>query len=85
MEKAREWARTKEGQKRDQQLGLATSADQHTAEEMIDRYIRTILPRKSLKKKFLSHQRAQLSWWKKTPGRHQAIAPHACAYVRMPR
>lgn len=62
---ARTFAAKKEGELRLRKYGMATAADHHTAEEMIDRYIATIQKTKSHKKKFLRQQTRQLLWWKK--------------------
>jgi len=49
------------------------AAREHTAGEMIDRYMRDVLPVKSEKKRYIESQRAQLIWWKKHIGNYQLI------------
>lgn len=61
---ARKFVAIQENKLRQQHYGLSSPADNHTAEEMIDRYLKTIHKTKSNKKNFLSKQRQQLAWWR---------------------
>lgn len=67
-EKARAWAVKTEAEMLDGRAGMATRADQHTASEMIDRYIDKVLPFKTKKKRYIRQQTQQLLWWKSRIG-----------------
>lgn len=64
MRRAREWAATEESKMRDGRYGLAAPADQHTVGELVDRYIRNVLPTRSRKKRYLAQVERQLLWWR---------------------
>lgn len=63
--KAKLWAEETEVAIRDGRHFKTTEAKKHTLGELIDRYIRDVLP---LKSKVEEHQKAQLLWWKEQIG-----------------
>lgn len=68
MAKAREWAVKTERDMMEGRVGLASTADQHNAGEMIDRYLEKVLPFKTKKKRYIRQQTQQLLWWKSRIG-----------------
>ncbi len=65
--KAKRWAEETEAAIRDGRYFKTTEARKHTLGDLIDRYIRDVLPSKS---KVEEHQKAQLLWWKSQIGHH---------------
>lgn len=70
---AKSWAAQVEADMRAGRYTSDAAAREHTAGEMIDRYLRDVLPVKSEKKRYTQSQRAQLIWWKKRIGDYQLI------------
>jgi integrase len=62
---AKKWAQATEAAIREGRHFKTTEAKKHTLAELIDRYIKDVLP---LKPKSLNKQRAQLLWWRKQIG-----------------
>ena len=60
---ARDWANTLESDMRAGRYGADVVARKRTADEMIQRYIDTVLESKSTKAGFIAAQRQQLTWW----------------------
>src|ERR1700690_405282 len=63
--KMKHWIQNKESAIREGRGFKTTEAKQHTLGELIDRYIRDVLP---TKKKSEQKQASQLTWWKKQIG-----------------
>ena len=63
---ARRWAQQTEAAIREGRHFKTTEAKRHTVEELIDRYIRDVIPQK--KPNTQGTQKAQLQWWKKQIG-----------------
>ncbi len=63
MAEARQWAAKKESEINSGKYQLTTSADQHTVGEMIAQYLKTVLPNKSRKPRYIKQQKNQLGWW----------------------
>jgi integrase len=63
---ARRWAQQTEAAIREGRHFRTTEAKKHTVEELIDRYIRDVMPQK--KRNTQGTQKAQLQWWKKQIG-----------------
>jgi hypothetical protein len=63
---ARRWAQQTEAAIREGRHFKTTEAKKHTVEELIDRYIRDLIPQK--KRTSQGTQKAQLQWWKKQIG-----------------
>lgn len=70
---ARAWAARVEADMRAGRYLSDAAAREHTAGEMIDRYLRDILPLKSDKKRYIEAQKAQLLWWKHRLGDYRLI------------
>ena len=64
---ARKWAQVTEAAVLEGRHFKVTEAKRHTLAEMIDRYVREVLPRKS--KSSIYMQTQQLSWWKDQIGK----------------
>lgn len=64
---AKRWAQDVESAIRDGRHFKTTEAKKHTLGELVDRYIRDVLPHKEKSKK---KQTAQLLWWKEQIGSH---------------
>ena len=62
------WAARVESEIREQRYFLHETAKRHSIAEMIDRYIETVLFKKSKKKRYIEQQHKQLMWWKKQLG-----------------
>ena len=62
---AKKWAQDTESAIRDGRHFKTTEAKRHTVDEMIDRYIATVLPSKGSQR---SNQKSQLIWWKERIG-----------------
>jgi len=62
---AKKWAQDIESAIRDGRHFKTVEAKRHTFEEMIDRYIKSILPTKGAQK---TNQKTQLEWWKSRLG-----------------
>ena len=73
MRDAKAWAAQVEADMHGGRYTSDAAAREHTAGEMIDRYIQYILPMKSKKKRYIDAQRSQLNWWKKEIGDYQLI------------
>ena len=65
---ARKWAQVTEAAVLEGRHFKITEAKRHTLAEMIDRYVREVLPRKSQSSIYMQTQ--QLSWWKDQIGTH---------------
>lgn len=63
MASARAWAAQEETRLRERRHGLNASPNEHTAGQMIDRYISKVLPRISTKKRYVQQVERQLLWW----------------------
>lgn len=61
---ARLWIQKTEAAIREGRHFKTAEAKRHTLAELIDRYIKEILPRKASKSKFSTNQSQQLNWWK---------------------
>lgn len=79
--KMKEWIQNTESAMREKRHFKTTEARKHTLGELIDRYIRDILP---TKKKSEQKQSAQLTWWKQQIGYHllSEITPSMIAEQR---
>jgi len=75
---AKEWAKKTESEMREGRYFKQHEAQRHTVAEMIDRYLRDVLPLKS--KASIYAQTIQLTWWKERIG-HLAIADVTPAVV----
>ncbi len=64
--KARKWAKQTEVAIEDGKHFVKTEAKKHTFGEMIDRYLKQVMPRKSPGQQ--NHQTHQLNWWKSQLG-----------------
>lgn len=64
---AHKWAQQTESAIREGRHFKTIESKRHTVEEMIDRYIRSVLPTKGSQKE---NQKPQLEWWKKRIGRY---------------
>jgi len=62
---AKKWAQDVESAIRDGRHFKTVEAKRHTVEEMVDRYIKTVLPTKGAQK---ANQKTQLEWWKSRLG-----------------
>ncbi|MBF8251318.1 MAG: integrase family protein, partial [Deltaproteobacteria bacterium] len=62
---ANKWAQQTEAAIREGRHFKTVEAKRHTVEEMIDRYIKSVLPTKGSQKE---NQKTQLEWWKKQIG-----------------
>jgi integrase len=67
--KAKRWEEKTKTEIREGRYFEKTEAERHTFAEMIDRYVKQRLPRKSESQQ--SHQGAQLKWWKAKLGHHR--------------
>lgn len=78
------WVAQVEGDMRYGRYHSDVGAHEHTAGEMIDRYIRDVLPVKSQKPRYIAGQKAQLLWWKKRIGEYRLIrvTPYLMAECR---
>lgn len=65
---AQKWAQDTESAIRNGKYFRTSEAQRHTVGELVDRYIRDVLPRKP---KSETKQRAQLLWWKARIGQHR--------------
>ena len=65
---ARLWIQKTEAAMREGRHFKTAEAKRHTLAELIDRYIKEILPRKALESKFSTNQSQQLNWWKEQLG-----------------
>ena len=68
MASARAWAAQEETRMRERRHGLNTSPNEHTAGEMIDRYLAKVLPRISTKPRYIRQVKQQLLWWRQRIG-----------------
>lgn len=66
--KAKEWAKSTEAAIREGRHFKTAEAKRHTFGELVDRYIRDVLPRKSEVTR--DHQAMQLGWWKDQIGEY---------------
>lgn len=62
LSKAKEWAKSTEAAIKEGRHFKTAEAKKHTLGDMIDRYIRSVLPQKSASSR--THQEQQLTWWK---------------------
>jgi hypothetical protein len=69
---ARKWAQITEAAIDEGRHFKTTEAKRHTLAELIDRYIRDVLPRKSRSSIYMQTQ--QLGWWKEQLGSHVLAA-----------
>ncbi len=74
--KAQKWAKQTEVAIEDGKHFMKTEAKNHTFGEMIDRYLKHVMPRKSPGQQ--SHQTHQLNWWK------SQLGPYTLADVTTP-
>ena len=65
---ARLWVQKTEAAIREGRHFKTAEAKRHTLAELIDRYIKEILPRKASKSIFATNQAQQLNWWKEQIG-----------------
>ncbi len=61
---AKQWAQKTESDIREGRYFKTAEAKRHTLAELIDRYVKEVLPRKAGKTKFGTNQTQQLNWWK---------------------
>lgn len=66
LSKAKEWAKITEAAIKEGRHFKTAEAKRHTLADMIDRYIRSVLPQKSASSQ--THQEQQLYWWKEQLG-----------------
>lgn len=66
LSKAKEWAKSTEAAIKEGRHFKTVEAKRHTLADLIDRYIRSVLPQKSASSK--THQEQQLAWWKEQLG-----------------
>ncbi len=65
---AKKWAQDTESAIRDGRHFKSSQAKRHTLGELIDRYIKDVLPNKTSNKKMVRVQKQQLEWWKNQIG-----------------
>lgn len=84
LKDAKAWATKIEGDMHAGKYLSDAAARQHTAGEMIDRYLADVLPVKTTKQGYIRQQRAQLLWWRRQIGDYQLIhvTPHLIMRVR---
>jgi integrase len=70
MTDAKGWACTIENEMRSGRYKYEMLAQKRTAEELIEKYIDTVLKAKSNKLRYTSMQHAQLLWWKERIGKY---------------
>jgi len=68
LSKAKEWVRSTEAAIKEGRHFKTTEAKKHTLGELVDRYIRDVLPIKSESSR--RHQEQQLGWWKEQIGQY---------------
>lgn len=61
---AKRWLAKTESEIREGRHFKASEAKKHTLGEMVDRYIKDVIPRKPQNQTYLNNQVAQLQWWK---------------------
>jgi len=73
---AKKWAQDVESAIREGRHFKTVEAKRHTAKEMIDRYIKSVLPTKGEQK---TNQKTQLGWWKSRLGDYTLAdtSPHS--------
>ena len=72
---AKKWAQITEGAVLEGRHFKTAEAKRHTLADVIDRYLREVLPRKS--RSLIYMQTLQLKWWKAQLGQ-RALADNAC-------
>lgn len=66
LSKAKEWAKSTEAAIKEGRHFKTVEAKRHTLADLIDRYVRSVLPQKSASSR--THQEQQLAWWKEQLG-----------------
>src|SRR5690348_11216756 len=67
---ALQWAQQTEAAIRTGQHFKTRESKKRTLNELIDRYIETVLPVKTKSKKYIQNQKSQLIWWKDKLGHY---------------
>ncbi len=67
---AKKWAQFTEATIREGRHFKTTEAKKHTLSDLVDRYIKDVLPSKTSKPKQIKNQSQQLRWWKEKIGSH---------------
>ena len=65
---AKRWAQHTESAIREGRYFKTIEAKKHTLAEMVNRYVRDVLPHKSESEHFIANQEQQLDWWKEELG-----------------
>ncbi|EXJ16003.1 tyrosine-type recombinase/integrase [Imhoffiella purpurea] len=68
LSKAKDWAKSTEAAIKEGRHFKSTEAKKHTLGDLVERYVRDVLPHKSESSR--SHQKQQLGWWKNQIGDH---------------
>jgi len=70
LTQAKKWEKATESAINEGRYFKSNEAKKHTLTEMLDRYIKNIIPNKSKNLKHRYNQRVQLEWWKSELGHH---------------